>query len=456
MTEAIDRSTPHLEEFDPTIIPFQIQVIRDLKQFDYSLGVHEVLLSGSVGSAKSLLMAHLIIRHCLDNRNARVAICRRAMPQLRKTLWVKIKEHLRGSSLLENIHWKSNESRLEIKFCNGSEIISHTWADGHFDKVRSLELSMAAIEELTENDKNDFYKELRPRVGRIPHIKKPLILAATNPDSPSHWAYEYFIDTNSATRHVYYSLTEQNPFLPNWYIEQLKNDLDPKLAERLLYGRWVEINQDVVYYVYDKGKNFRKAEYKINPHLPIRIAWDFNIAVGKPLSAVLFQFNPDLDEYHFYDEVVVEGMRTENSCEELDSRGHLSNKYRYIIHGDATGKNANTRTVNSDYDIIKKYFANHPSKLQWELQIPAKNPRVKDRHNFMNALCENLNGKNRLFVYEKAKTADKAMRLTKLKKGAQYIEDDNDEFQHIGTAMGYGAWAANIWQQTKRQSTRAL
>lgn len=452
--EGVSTSTPHLEEFDPTCIPFQMQVINDIAKFDYSIGAHEVLLSGSVGSAKSLLLAHLIIVHCLEHNGARVAICRRAMPQLRKTLWVKIKEHLRGSSLIEGKHWKTNESRLEIKFCNGSEILSHTWADGHYDKCRSLELSMVAIEELTENDTDDFFKELRPRVGRLPHIKQNLIVAATNPDGPSHWAHEYFISSSSNTRHVYYSLTEQNPFLPSWYIEQLKAEYDPKMAQRMLYGKWVEISREVIYYAYDRSRNYRDTDYTVDSRFPVHISWDFNIGIGKPLSCVLFQFINDT--FHFFDEVVVEGMRTEGSCEELDGRNLLKSEWQYIINGDASGFNRNTRSTSSDYDIIKKYFANHKSKLKFDLQIPSANPLIRERHNKVNGYCFNELGQSRLFIYKNAKTADKALRLTQLRKGARFEEDDSKDFQHIGTAIGYGIWASLLWNNRKNQSTRQL
>ena len=84
------------------------------------------------------------------------------------------------------------------------------------------------------------------RVGRLPHIKTNLSLSATNPDSPSHWVYKYFITSDNPMRHVYYSITEDNPFLPDWYIEQLKSTLDPKMAARMLRGEWIAFAADVV------------------------------------------------------------------------------------------------------------------------------------------------------------------------------------------------------------------
>lgn len=246
-------STPTLAEFRP--LPMQARVISDIANFDYSLGTHEVLLSGSVGSTKSLLLAHLAIRHCIENPRAAFMIGRRALPDLKDTLYKKLVEHL------DSVHpsnFKAHDAVARVQFKNASNIIARSWADKRYTKLRSLELSGAAYEELTENKGDDAagYHEGKLRVGRLPHINRPLIISATNPDSPSHWVYKYFIEPNSngakhPTRHVYYSRTEDNPFLPSSYIQQLKADLDPKMARRMLYGEWIEITQEVIYYAYN-------------------------------------------------------------------------------------------------------------------------------------------------------------------------------------------------------------
>lgn len=451
-------STPNFTTFDPTIIPFQKKVMIDvLKKYDYSNASHEVLLSGSVGSAKSILMAHIAVLHCLTHPRARIMLGRRTLPDLKSTIYNKIIEHLEGC-FKEGTHFTKNDSTATIKFKNGSEMISRSWADNRFSKVRSLELSGAIIEELTETDEPHAYNEIKMRVGRLPHVKQNFILSATNPDSPSHWAYKYFIEPNidpynHNTKHVYFSRTEDNPFLPSWYIDQLKRDLDPQMARRMLYGEWLEINKEVVYYQYDRRNNFKDASYKINPAFPIWITWDFNIGEGKPLSLCLFQFINDT--MHIFDEVVVEGMRTTDSLDELRARGLLSHKNKYYITGDATGKARDTRSSRSDYDIIQKYFSNLED-VRFEMRNFKSNPPVRSRHNMVNAYCLNSENQVRLYVYKECKTVDEGLRLTALKKGGKYIEDDSKHFQHITTAVGYGLHSAKIYTERKRQATIRL
>jgi len=443
--ESLTGSTPSFSEFQPHWIPYQNDLIYDIKHnFDYSLGTHVVMLSGSVGSAKSLLMAHLVLRHCLEFPGARVLLGRKSLPDLKETIFKKIQEHMEGT-LVEGKHYSINESSAKIKFANGSEIISRSWGDKKYKKFRSLELSMAVVEETTENDEDDqqAIKEIMLRLGRIPHVCKHenLFITATNPDAPSHWAYDYFIKKakTSARHYVYYSITTDNPFLPPEYIESLKDDLDPKEADRMLRGLWIEISREVIYSTYSEERHFRDEIYIPEAGRDIHITWDFNIALGKPLSLCLFVFD---GAFHFFDEVIIEGADTMNACEELAARGLLDFDSHYIVNGDATAKAKSTKSLKSDYDIIEKFLANYRTKdgarISFEMAVPKSNPPVKTRHIRVRAYQRSESGKTRMFVYKKCKFLNKGFKLTALKKGSSYIEDDSKDYQHVTTAAGYG------------------
>jgi Phage terminase large subunit len=441
----LERSTPSLSEYSPNGVRFHQEVLDDwYNNLDFSIGTHELMLSGSVGSGKSLLAAHLIVTHCLEYSGARVLACRRTLPDYKRTLFSKIIEHLEGTEgLKEGKHYTVNQSTAQIKFFNGSEILSGYWADKKYMKFRSLELSMAVIEEAVENKGDDYQaiKEIRMRVGRLPHINKNSIIYCTNPAGPSHELYKYFMVEKSETRHVYYSLTDQNPFLPKTYIEQLKRDLPPREAQRMLYGQWLEIDQERIYYAYKNEINFIRKPYNIDPGSPIRLCFDFNIGIGKPMSVVIGQYNQKDDSWHFFSEVVVEGSRTDSILEEIQSRGLFELNHKFIIHGDATGGARSTASKYSNYEIIDQFLANYKTKtnlkLNYSLAVPKSNPPIRERHNIVNAYCENAKGQNRLFVYQDCKVMDEGMRLTALKKGADYIEDDSKFYQHISTSAGY-------------------
>lgn len=444
-------STPSLTEFNPHAVPYQFRVIRDIRTvYNYSLGAHEILLSGSVGSAKSILMAHLAVTHALSYERSRFCLARQSMPDLKETILSMVVEHIEGD-LVEGKDYDHNETKGKITFSNGSEIVSRSWADKKFKRFRSVRLSAAAVEELTENgdDMKGFYPELYARLGRLPHVPESFVVSATNPDSPAHWAYKRFFIDKEPTRHVFLSRTEENSFLKPEYIEGLKKNLDEKMIRRLLYGEWIEITDEIVYYAYNHVSNFRDRDYEPDPAVPIMLNFDFNIGLGKPMSSCASQYLEEKDEFHFFRDFVIEGADTEEMMDEIEESEILEIPTIFHVHGDRGGKNKGTRSKRSDYDIIRERLAAYRrkdgSKIQFEIQVPASNPPLRTRHNRVNAYARNSLGRNRLFVYRKAAVLDEGFRLTSLKKGSEYVEDDSKPFQHVTTAAGYGImWKTEI------------
>jgi len=451
----IDSSTPGFSEFNPATIPFQLNVIRDIRTFDYSLGTPEILLSGAVGSAKSILMAHIGVTHCLDNPGARILLGRRSMPSLRDTLLKVIIDHI------GEIPHSHNKHRGIISFANKSEMIPYSWADTNYEKVRSLELSAAILEELSENDDMVYYKEIFARVGRLSHVKEKFVIGATNPDDPAHPLYKYFIASDNPMRWVYYSKTLDNPYLPETYISQLEEMYDPKMALRMLEGQWISVSEESLYYGYDREHNYVNSEYKVDPAYPIHWCHDFNIGHGKPMSSCFFQYINGI--FHIFAEVIVEGSRTETICEESANRGLLDYNAQYIINGDAMGRyKGSSQSRHSDYEIIKIFLDTYEVKddsgkkryPRYEVKVTKANPKLRLRHNLVNGQLHNTKGQRRVLVYKGCDTVDEGFRLTKLKKGAEYLEDDSKYYQHVTTAFGYGL--VRTLKETKKRQVQML
>lgn len=428
-----------LTTFDPRAVPYQARVVELVRRdWDYSRGNLEILLSGSYGSAKSILMAHLAVTHCLFNPRARVILARKALPDLKDTIYKEILEHLDCDGLTEGKDYRTNSTTAAVTFSNGSEIMSRSWADKKYKKGRSLKASMIVFEELTENNEEDkeAFMTLKARLRRLPHVKENVLIAATNPDSPSHWVYRYFFDEKQDTKHVFKSVTTDNPFLDPVYIDQLKRDLDPRSIQRYIYGEWVELHKDQVYYNYEQARNFRPEKYILG-RTTLRLCHDFNIGHGKPMSAVACYKHGDT--YHAAQSFHVEGARTTDIMDEIAASGVLDDAHEVIVYGDATGKSRDTRSIKSDYDIINHFLSNYRTKdgrsLRFEIRVPQANPPIRRRHNLVNAYFQNERGETRLYVYDK--WLDEGFRLTQFKKGADLVEDDSLPQQHATTAIGY-------------------
>ena len=69
--------------FDPNLIDWQYNLLHDMydpNYFKWDQGTQKVLLSGSVGSAKTTIAAWIACHWCLSQRNAIVHIGRKALP----------------------------------------------------------------------------------------------------------------------------------------------------------------------------------------------------------------------------------------------------------------------------------------------------------------------------------------------------------------------------------------
>ena len=220
---------PTLEQFDPSLIAWHNEFIDVFynKIIPRSLthGTQQIMLSGAVGSAKSLVMEHIISRYLVEVPNAHIGIGRLTMPDLKATLYTNICEHLPERILAK----PPAKVSPKIELINGSELTGKSWSDYNLAKLGSYEFNAFAIEELTESDRPDAYNVILQRIRRNGDngaIVPKFLISATNPNSPSHWAYKKLIekagwvDGKRAQGKdlddniwIFYSVTTDNPFL---------------------------------------------------------------------------------------------------------------------------------------------------------------------------------------------------------------------------------------------------
>jgi hypothetical protein len=431
-------TTPLFQDFDPRAIKWQWDATVFEREFDYHSGALELFYSGGVGSAKTIDHIHMLVMDMVRQPYSRALMVRRALKDLKRTSWVELLQHMADiPEAIESIH----KTDMKITFKNGSEIFGDSYDDGDLNKFQSLALSHLDIEEANEMPK-EVYQALKLRVGRA-GVYKNRIQARCNPDEPGHWLHKYFIeDFEHPNKKVFYSITEQNPFLPRWYLENLKRDLSPLMARRKLMGEWLSVAGDSIYYNYASDRNFKRGEvFEFNSKYPIAIGHDFNIGEGKPMSAFVGQFYDNA--WHIKKTYLLFRSNTHQILDEMADDGVFENKTTFKIYGDATGRHSDTRSNQSDWDIIEDFLGHYKRKdgstLEFSIDVPRSNPPIRRRHNRMNAKFLNANNQVGFYIYSEAYDADEGFRLTKLKKGSGLIEDDGPlcPWQHCTTAIGY-------------------
>ena len=430
------KELPSLSEYDPFQLPWTAEAIVDVfKKYDYSLGIHEVLCSGTVGSGKSLFGTHVALVNVVQDPNARCLLGRISLPDAKATIAETMHDHIEGD-FVEGEDYEFNKVKQKWTFQNGAQIFVKSWHNKRFKSFRSLKLSIAVIEEATENDGDywEIYDTVYSRLGRA-KAQRNIMISLTNPDSPAHPLYKKMIlgSEKDPLKHVYYSDARDNPFLEDWYIPNLMKNLSPIEIARLIEGKWVEDPKGGIYYNYSRARNFRDEDYIFNLNYPIDLMHDFNIGHGKPMSMAIGQKIGGV--FHIARTILVEGADTHDIMNELVGTGILKKRTVFRVFGDASGKSNDTRSKTNDYEIIETVLKRE--RVHYSMEVPRSNPPVRRRHNRINAKCCNYEQKVQLYLYKDAEDADEGFRLTKLKKGGQYLEDDTLKQQHVTTAIGY-------------------
>jgi hypothetical protein len=449
---------PTYEEFNPSNNASQLMAIEDIMtRVRHRKGTQVVFLSGAMGSGKSLVGQYVMADIGINQPGGLLGMTRRALPDLRDTLYAELMEHLPPQVVL-----KSSTVSCNIELCNGTKYISRTFSDNKFKKMRGLAPLAWMIEEATEFPTSEAYQEIFKRMGRVRGVSNYLLMLATNPDSPEHWCYRELIERagwvngvktkkrkgRNLNVHVYYSITTDNSKnLPDGYIEGILATISEKQKERDIDGRWVNLSGESAYHSYDEDRNFKGNKYIVDTRYPIHFTSDFNTAEGKPMSSCFFQYINDY--FHVFREFIVYKANTHSMMEEIvqddkepGGKGILDYDCQYIVHGDATGRSKKSSATTSDYGIIKEYFEHYTKKkINVLIQVPEANPPVKDRVNNISAYCYNALHQCRLTVYN-CPTVDAGFKNTQWKKGADSVLDDSYYAQHVMDALGYGVWRA--------------
>ena len=204
------------------LISHQSDFINSIKRY--------VLNSGGVGSGKTYSICLKAQELCQLNPGIFGLIGAQTYPLLRDTT---LREFL--NIVPPEIIKSYNKTEQHFRFVNGSEVIFRSFDDPN--KLKSLNLGFAGIEEMTDTTE-EIFKMLRTRMRQkgMPGC----IFGATNPGTFGNWVYKYFIETPIANSEVIYSISADNDYLPQEYLDDLRElkKSNPEYYERMVMGKW--------------------------------------------------------------------------------------------------------------------------------------------------------------------------------------------------------------------------
>lgn len=207
----------------------------------------EVAYGGAAGGGKSFLGCFWLIVMCLAYPRSRWFIGREELKRIRQSTLITFYKVAQMLGLKNGVHFHVNQNDNFIEFQNGSRIdlldIRYLPSDPLFERFGSTEYTGGWIEEAGETHFGA-YEILKTRTGR--HLNKEYgiigkILLTLNPKK--NWLYSIFYKpfknkTLPDRMKFIQAFVQDNPNLPEDYIDNLRNTRDKARKERLLFGNW--------------------------------------------------------------------------------------------------------------------------------------------------------------------------------------------------------------------------
>lgn len=336
MTNLIEVDIPR--EF----LPKQLEVLEALEDPDIKF----ILYSGAFRAGKTLLLANIAIRTCIENPGCIGFLASLTYPQLRDVVFTVFKQEVglyqkaldkAGVPITLIKKLNTSSGNMHAEFYNGS--IVHFKSCDNEMKIRGLTLDFFGLDEPIDIDETIFTQLIGRISGNV--LKKPFGILTTNPGSENHWIYKrFFIDRNENYKTIK-TTTFDNKLLPDYdnYIKSLQENFDDDWIRRFLDGDWGAFSgqvykgfnpsihvQDLYDYQYDNDGEITKKTLRqgISSKIKYYIA-GVDFGLRNPTCVAIFGISSTKEAY-LVEEWYHTGKTSRETCEKLLS---FDKKYQF-------------------------------------------------------------------------------------------------------------------------------
>lgn len=161
--------------------------------------------------------------------------------------------------------------------------------------------------------------------------------------------------------------TYSNPYLPSDYIDQIRANYDPLLADMYIEGEFVNLSTDKVYHFFDRKKHHTDRELT-DKDKNIFVSIDFNVGGCCATVSVIDGIYPS----------VVEEFSTNTTYSFIDELKVRYPDKKITVYPDASGDSESTNASDTDIRLIKQ--------AGFRVDVAKANPRIRNRVNSVNKL----------------------------------------------------------------------
>ncbi len=193
------------------------------------------------------------------------------------------------------------------------------------------------------------------------------IAAVTTPDQGfSGFVYDRWVVRADDSTELIKASTLSNPYLPDGYVDQIRANYDPQLAEMYINGEFVSLTANKVYHYFSRETH--SSTRTMTNADSIHIGLDFNVGGCCAVAFVIDNGSPiAIDEFV--------SQNTEDVINNIRSRYGID---RVTVYPDASGKSERTNASASDIAMMQNAGI--------RIDVGLSNPFIRDRINSVNSL----------------------------------------------------------------------
>ena len=296
-------------------------------------------------------------------------------------------------------------------------------------RIAGFEVGVAALDEAAraKESKDDPLKDAFTQIrSRIRHRNAKLLQfnLASTPEGKLNALYRDFFQEESEDRKVYRGITTENPYLPDEYIQSLKESYSPELAKQYLEGYPIEYSSNRAH------PNFNADNIIAEPKRVNRVYFmgcDFNVA---PLCWV-YGYRDGKDIY-VVDEIVIEDNANVETAMALAHTKEWG-KYKVEFYADPASRQRST-VGDSEINVMIKMA----KAFNWSFndKTAKSHPRVATRIGLLDAGICDSKGARHVFVSENCeRLIDELQNTGRGTNG--YAPGPHKDRGHILDALGY-------------------
>ncbi len=374
-------------------------------------------------SGKTERFKRFLSKEAMLNSNEMYFAAAPTHSQAKKIFWDDLKKFT-----FSELHNKApSESELKIFMPNGTEI--HVIGLDKPQRIEGVAWTGGGIDEIADIKADAWEANIYPALNTV------------NPTRPDYRAWCWLLGVPDGLNH-YYDMAQyaQNSNDPEWGLFHWKSsEILPQdvidAAKRSMSAKQYKQEYEASFEtasgrIYEDYSTKNHTNEQIKDHEQLLWFHDFNYT---PLSSGVGVMRGQ--DIYCLDEVILTSAVARQSANEFVEKFKNHANKKVVIYGDPAGRAGEKHGHASDYVEIKDVLRSNGWKFIDKVKKAA--PAIKDRQNSVRAKIMNAHGDVSLYVnVNKCPYIHKGLGTVQLKKGSTFQEEDG-EYQHITTAIGY-------------------